>query len=524
MTGPEPSVLLPHIWRQAARHTDIAETLEGIGQLLRGRFPGRVLLVRRIDFDRRLIDTVAVAAPGGAPVPRMRPRTECPAERLHELLAWSRQGSSRSGSLDAGDPLLDTAAPDGARGAAMIAPLGARGRPSGLLVALAGSHRSFSAEHELLMDSLMEPVSVALGNDARLHELTRLREALEADKRALLSRLDREDVSDAIVGAGTGLRTVLERVEQVAYTDTPVLILGETGTGKEVIARAIHTRSRRALGPVVRVNCGAIPPGLVDSELFGHERGSFTGAISAREGVFERADGGTLFLDEIGELPLEAQVRLLRVLQDGAFERVGGQRTLRADVRIVAATHRDLQPMVAQRAFREDLWYRIGVFPIPLPPLRERVEDIPALAAHFAWRAGNRLAGAPLVLAPEEVELLVSYHWPGNVRELAAVIERAAILGGGHRLDVATALGGFAPPPGQARTTTVPQREPLAASPPLPLADAMARHIEHALTLTHGRIEGPRGAAAMLRINPHTLRARMRRLGVDWRKFRASAS
>jgi transcriptional regulator with GAF, ATPase, and Fis domain len=516
------SALLLEIWRQTARHTDMAETIEAIARLVVRQLPARALLVRRIDLDRRLIDTVAVGTAGTA-VPDLRPRTECLAERLHELLAWGRQGGTRRGSLARGDTLLDTAAPDGARGAAMVAPLGDPGRPSGLLLALAPAEQDFSPEHELLMNSLIEPVGVALANDARLHELTRLREALEADKRALLSRLDREDVSDAIVGAGTGLRTVLERVEQVAHTDTPVLILGETGTGKEVIARAIHSRSRRALGPVVRVNCGAIPPGLVDSELFGHERGSFTGAINAREGVFERADGGTLFLDEIGELPLEAQVRLLRVLQDGAFERVGGRRTLRVDVRIVAATHRDLQHMVAQRAFREDLWYRIGVFPIPLPPLRERIEDIPALAAHFAWRAGNRLAGAPLVPAPRDVELLVSYHWPGNVRELAAVIERAAILGDGHRLDVATALGGSAVPPAQARATMAPAREP-AAVLPLPLADAMARHIERALALTHGRIEGPRGAAVVLRINPHTLRARMRRLGVDWRRFRAPAS
>ncbi len=522
-TYPDRSILLLEIWRQAARHTDIAETFEGITRLLQDQLPAALLLVRRIDLERRLIDTVAVGAgTSSSALPLLRPRTDCTADRLHELLAWCRQGSSRRGVLGTGDTLLDTAAPPGARGGAMAAPLGDEGRPGGLLVALAGSDRGFSQEHELLMDSLIEPVAVALSNDARVHELNRLREALEADKRALLSRLDRQDVSDAIVGAGTGLRTVLERVEQVARTDTPVLILGETGTGKEVIARAIHTRSRRALGPVVRVNCGAIPPGLMDSELFGHERGSFTGAISARQGVFERADGGTLFLDEIGELPLEAQVRLLRVLQDGTFERVGGHRTLLADVRVVAATHRDLHHMVSQRAFREDLWYRIGVFPIPLPPLRERVEDIPALAAHFAWRAGNRLAGAPLVLAPEDVELLVSYHWPGNVRELAAVIERAAILGGGHRLDVATSLGGSSAPAGHQRAIPPSPREASRTALSLPLAEAMARHIEHALALTQGRIEGPRGAAAILRINPHTLRARMRKLEVNWRRFRAT--
>src|SRR5262249_330570 len=198
--------------------------------------------------------------------------------------------------------------------------------------------------------------------DRRLHELARLREAAEADRRALLSRLQRQDVSDAIIGAESGLRTVMERIEQVARTDAPVLILGETGSGKEVAARAIHTRSRRADGPFLRVNCGAIPTDLVDSELFGHERGSFTGAVSSRKGWFERADGGTLCLDEVGELPAAAQVRLLRVLQDGTFQRVGGQQVLTVDVRIVAATHRDLRAHVRAGSFREDLWYRISVF------------------------------------------------------------------------------------------------------------------------------------------------------------------
>ena len=198
-------------------------------------------------------------------------------------------------------------------------------------------------------------------------------------------------MTDAIVGADAGLREVMERIDQVAPTDVPVLILGETGSGKEVLARAIHQRSRRGAGPVVRVNCGALPPGLIDSELFGHERGSFTGATSVRKGWFERADGGTLFLDEVAELPLDAQVRLLRILQDGTFERVGGHKSLKVDVRIVAATHRDLRAMVSQGTFREDLWYRISVFPVDLPPLRERIEDIPPLAAHFASRAGKRL-------------------------------------------------------------------------------------------------------------------------------------
>jgi transcriptional regulator with GAF, ATPase, and Fis domain len=373
-----------------------------------------------------------------------------------------------------------------------------------------------------------------------------------------------------------GFRPVMERAGQVAPSDVPVLILGETGSGKEVVARAIHARSRRAGGPFLRVNCGAIPTGLVDSELFGHERGSFTGASAQRKGWFERADGGTLFLDEVGELPPHAQVRLLRILQDGSFERVGGQRALHVDVRIVAATHRDLRAMVADGRFREDLWYRIAVFPIEVPPLRERPEDMPALATHFALRAATRFGTPPRIPSQEEVNLLLGYPWPGNVRELLSVIDRAVILGDGRSLEIATALG-VAGPQSTAHLTThgsvtseamrplgaSPQAaeggaqrgesvtseamRPLGASPQaaeggaqraegersqqtrdssasngdfLPLDQAIRRHIEAALARTRGRIEGARGAAVLLGINPYTLRSKMRKLAIDWSRYR----
>ena len=277
----------------------------------------------------------------------------------------------------------------------------------------------------------------------------------------------------------------------------------------------LHTQSPRANGPFLRVNCGAIPAELIDSQLFGHERGAFTGAVEARQGWFERASGGTLLLDEVGELPLAAQVRLLRILQDGWMERVGGQEPLHVDVRIVAATHRDLAAMVAEGQFREDLWYRIAVFPIRLPPLRERPEDIPAMARHFAERAAVRfvLPEAPLTAA--DIQLLTAYPWPGNVRELGAVIDRAAILGNGKRLDVAQALGASERPPA-IPPTVPPQHISPASGEILSLDAAMKRHIESVLAVTHGRIEGRRGAAALLKINPHTLRARMRKLGIDW--------
>ncbi len=342
---------------------------------------------------------------------------------------------------------------------------------------------------------------------------------LPGDARAaLLQRLKRPDGAQTIIGAQAGLAEVMDAVRQVAATDAPVLILGETGSGKEVVARAIHTRSHRAAGPFLRVNCGAIPPELIDSELFGHERGSFTGAVGVHKGWFERADGGTLFLDEVGELPPAAQVRLLRVLQDGSFQRVGGEHTLNVDVRLVAATNRNLREAARNGSFREDLWYRIAVFPIPLPPLRERPQDIPALAAHFALRAAERLGLAPRMPDAEDLARLTLYPWPGNVRELASVIERAAILGDGRRLEVARALG-------VAPVGFLPTNEPAEQAGAFPSLDqAIRRHIEAALARCHGRIEGPSGAARLLRINPHTLRSRMRRLGVEWSRFRADSA
>jgi transcriptional regulator with GAF, ATPase, and Fis domain len=308
--------------------------------------------------------------------------------------------------------------------------------------------------------------------------------------------------------------------------------LGETGTGKEVVSRAIHNRSARASGPFIRVNCGAIPAELIDSQLFGHEKGSFTGAADTRQGWFERADGGTLFLDEIGELPLAAQVRLLRVLQDGFIERVGGQQPIHVDVRIVAATHRDLAAMVSNGTFREDLWYRVNVFPILLPRLRERIEDIPALARHFAQRAALRFGLPPVEPTTADLQALVSYPWPGNIRELSAVIDRAAILGNGERLDVAQALGGTNIVHRPAPVATGPTLYEVIPDPPpavttespaiVTLAAAMKAHIERALAAARGRIEGRGGAADLLGINPHTLRARMRKLKIDWSRFRAS--
>jgi transcriptional regulator with GAF, ATPase, and Fis domain len=519
--------LLLDLWREVCRHIEIGESIERLGPMLARRLTIDTILIRRLDPARCCLETVASGdcRPGlRASPPGGQVRTDLSPDELEQLGAWCRRGQVLHGPAGLIRRRLPGLLPDGLEGRMLTGPLNSGDLPAGVLVLCASRGHSVGDEQVELVQALLEPLAVALENDHRLRELVALREALEADKRSLLSRLGRHDISDSIVGAETGLKPVMEQIELVARSDTPVLILGETGAGKEVVARAIHERSRRGAGPFLRVNCGAIPHDLVDSELFGHERGSFTGAVGTRKGWFERADGGTLFLDECGELTPAAQVRLLRILQDGTFERVGGERPLHVDIRIVAATHRDLPAMTGDGRFRHDLWYRLAVFPIRLPPLRDRLADIPALAAHFALRAAQRLGMPPVAATAEDINLLVSYSWPGNVRELAAVIERAAILGGGHRLDVAHALG-HQPDAASLPISDVRNAAPASdtQAPFPPLGVAMARHIEAALIRTRGRIEGPVGAAAILGINPHTLRARMRKLGVDWGSFRPGA-
>ncbi|EKO3906822.1 sigma-54-dependent Fis family transcriptional regulator [Vibrio fluvialis] len=319
-----------------------------------------------------------------------------------------------------------------------------------------------------------------------------------------------------IIGYNKGLKRAIREVELVAQTDSTALILGETGSGKELIARYIHQHSSRANNSFIRVNCGAIPSELIDSELFGHEKGSFTGASSQKKGWFERANGGTLFLDEIGELSLAAQVRLLRVLQEGTLMRVGGEQETDVNVRIVAATHRNLEESVKDGIFREDLWFRINVFPIRLPALRDRIEDIADLAEYFAQKASNKL-GLPLALPTEsQISYLKKYEWPGNVRELQVIIERAAILGQGAFLAIEESL--VLPQASIDNNGKVANhvREPIRTNGVfLTLNEALKLHITKALVHCHGRVEGPFGAAQLLAINPNTLRSKMKVLGIS---------
>ncbi|MBL9138784.1 MAG: sigma 54-interacting transcriptional regulator [Verrucomicrobiales bacterium] len=353
---------------------------------------------------------------------------------------------------------------------------------------------------------ILRNVDDRLAAERRIQSLSVQAEYLQAEIRAL------HDFGE-IIGQSPALRRVLHDVEQVATTDAAVLIQGETGTGKELFARAIHTASHRRSQPLVTVNCAAIPATLIESEFFGHEKGAFTGATSRRDGRFALADGGTIFLDEIGELPMEMQAKLLRVLQEGTFEPVGSAATRKVNVRVVAATNRDLAQEVASNRFRQDLFYRLNVFPIQLPPLRERIEDVPALAATFARRYAQRIGRAIAPLSPDDTRRLQRYGWPGNVRELQNVIERAVITAVDGRLNLDRALpevSAAASGPTAPRITDAPQ----AIHTLRDLEEMERSNLARALEQSQGRISGSGGAATLLGMNPSTLRSRMKALGV----------
>lgn len=315
---------------------------------------------------------------------------------------------------------------------------------------------------------------------------------------------DNEAGFEGIVGQSSALRKVLRLIETVAAGDSTVLLLGETGTGKELIARAIHNRSPRKQRNFVKLNCAAIPTGLLESELFGHERGAFTGAIAQKVGRVELAGRGSLFLDEIGDIPLELQPKLLRVLQEREFERLGSTRTIKVDLRVVAATHRDLESMVASKQFRSDLYYRLNVFPIAIPPLRERLEDIPLLVRHFVQRAAEKMNKAIDTIASDTMAALTEYPWPGNIRELENVIERAVILSPGSvlRVPIRDLHTRIAPGSGSAHTQNQT------------LEEVERSHILMILRQTRWVLSGPRGAATRLGLNRATLYFRMKKLGI----------
>src|SRR6266481_3070426 len=374
-----------------------------------------------------------------------------------------------------------------------------------------GKYRWFLIQYNPLLDEGGKVIRwYATGTD--IDDRKRAEDRMRNETVALREEIVRSAMFEEIVGSSEALRRVLEQVSRVAPTDSTVLIQGETGTGKELIARAIHNRSKRANRAFIRVNCAAIPPSLIASELFGHEKGSFTGALQRRLGRFESADGGTIFLDEVGELPPETQVALLRVLQEREFERVGGNQTISIDVRVLAATNRDLGAAVADGAFRRDLFYRLNVFPIQLPVLRDRIDDIPLLVEYlvdrYAKKAGKRIRS----ISKDTLSLFRSYDWPGNIRELQNVVERAVILCDGETFCVDPSW----------LTPVAPRPAALAVPLVEDLAEREKVMIENALRESGGLISGPTGAAAKLRLPRQTLESKIRKLGINRHRLNPS--
>jgi formate hydrogenlyase transcriptional activator len=394
-----------------------------------------------------------------------------------------------------------------------IVPLRAHNRVLGTLTAASLRDEHFSASDLDLFVQVAHQIAIAMDNALAYKQISELKDRLRQEKLYLEGEMRTEHNFEEIVGQSAPLRRVLRQVETVAPTQATVLILGETGTGKELIARAIHSLSDRRDRTFVRLNCAAIPTGLLESELFGHERGAFTGAVATKVGRLELAHGGTLFLDEVGEIPLEVQPKLLRALQEKEFERLGSARTIHTDVRLIAATNRDLEQMVAEHQYRSDLFYRLNVFPIEIPPLRERPDDIALLVRHFVARFARQMKKTIDRIRPEDMETLTTWHWPGNIRELENFIERAVILTSGPVLDVlASPLRAAQPHPAAAGSATPPGASQR-------LQDAEREHILRVLRETHGVVGGPDGAAQRLGLKRTTLQARMKKLGIT-RQFR----
>ena len=378
-----------------------------------------------------------------------------------------------------------------------------RNRVLGVMALARRQENTFDDDEVVFLTQVAHQVAIAMENALAYGEIAELKDRLAQEKLYLEDEIRGDLDFEGIVGQSSALRNVLRLVETVAPSDSTVLLLGETGTGKELIARAIHDRSRRKDRTFVKLNCAAIPTGLLESELFGHERGAFTGAITQKLGRLELADQGTLFLDEVGDIPLEIQPKLLRALQEREFERLGSTRTKKVDVRLVAATNRNLDKMIEDREFRSDLYYRLNVFPIRIPPLRERPEDIPLLVRYFAQKYGRRMEKKIESIPAAALKQLANWNWPGNIRELENFIERAVILTHGSALEV---------PVSELRRTGA------AASSPIPRESREHDEILRVLRETRGRVAGPNGAATRMGIKRTTLISRMKKLGIDPRK------
>ncbi|HXG95313.1 MAG TPA: sigma 54-interacting transcriptional regulator [Blastocatellia bacterium] len=457
-----------------------------------------------------------------------------PLEGSPQGLAFTSRQSVLISKLDLNEfpaPQIKHAYNDGLR-AGCIIPLVAHDRALGTLDIASRSEDAFTEEDAELLTPIAGQIALAVENALAYREISELKDKLAQEKLYLEDEIRSELNFEQIVGSSPALRHVLELVETVAPSDSTVLLLGETGTGKELIARALHDHSRRRERAFVKLNCAAIPTGLFESELFGHEKGAFTGAISQQVGRLELADQGTLFLDEVGDVPPEIQPKLLRALQEREFERLGSTRTKRADVRLVAATNRDLEAMVAAREFRSDLYYRLNVFPIRLPPLRERREDIPLLVSYFVQKYARQMQKRIETIPAVAMKALTEWEWPGNIRELQNVIERAVILTRGKaleaplaelrrvRLDEPTQTTA---PRGQEEIVRIVKETINALNDKKSVADEYAKkqreEIVRALTESKGRVGGDEGAAARLGLNRTTLLSRMKKHGIDPKEF-----
>ncbi len=406
--------------------------------------------------------------------------------------------------------------------AMLIVPIWQRADGAAVLLLASPNSAGFTPESLATVQALVPQIALALENLFAFEQIEELKAQVEQERTYLIDEINTDRPADGLIGVSPALQQVRQRIAQVAGTDATVLITGETGTGKEVVARALHQASPRQGRALVKINCAALPAQLIESELFGHEKGAFTGAVERRIGKFELADGGTIFLDEVGELPLDLQAKLLRVLQEKEFERLGGNRVLRTDARVLAATNRVLEDEVRAGRFRADLYYRLNVFPIQLAPLRERPQDIEPLVQHYLISLSKRFARPPRPIRTVDMAALLAYPWPGNIRELEHVLEQAIIVSQGAWLE----FGGFAAGPTLRALPPSPAGTELLASPvaavmadddhaPLKTLREQERdHILLALRRTGGRVSGAQGAATMLDINPKTLEARMKKLGI----------
>ncbi len=498
-------------FREATRwicsHLNIEKAMCSCMQYLEPFFPGDYLFLQLYEFELGAIRTVAKATVNeGIQLNQVTavPETERDAFQngsFPDVMIMNRSEMSLTGKTMLKYHGIEDAS-------ILMLKLKTQENILGHLILAGTGKKTFTKEHARLFRLLEQPFTIALANTLQHREVLKLKDLLADDNRFLHRELLHSS-GDEVIGGNFGLKGVMDMVHQVAAHDSPVLLVGETGTGKDVISNVIHYSSTRNEGPFITVNCGAIPDSLIDSELFGHEKGAYTGALSQKRGRFERAHQGTIFLDEIGELPLAAQVRLLRVLQNQEVERVGGSSPIKVDIRVIAATHRNLEEMIAKGEFREDLWFRLNVIPIPIPPLRDRKADIPALVHHFIEKKTRalKLQSVPQ-LAPGAIDDLTHYNWPGNVRELENVLERALILAKTGYLSFENLH------PIQQETQV--QTTPGTGDPPLKLDDMITHHIKTVLEKTSGKVHGPGGAADQLGMNASTLRGKMNKLGIPY--------